>query len=74
MRSEAQKAADKRYQAQNQNKYKTFIVHLPPEEYKRISATIKRAGMSKAKFIRWAEETLVQYLAASADDTGPPPF
>lgn len=74
MRTEAQKAADKRYQAKNQHRYKPFIVHLSPDELERISATIRRAGMKKAEFIRWAEETLAKCIDLSTNDTGDPPF
>lgn len=60
MRSEAQKLADKRYQAKNQHRYKPFIVNLSPNELERISATIQRAGMKKAEFIRWAYAKLLE--------------
>ena len=53
-RSEAQKAADKRYAAKVNGKYKPFIVNLTPEECASICAAIKAAGMGKAEFLRWA--------------------
>lgn len=57
-RSEAQKAADKRYAAKVQNKYEHFIVHLLPDEYEKINNVIKSAGLSKADFLRWAVNQL----------------
>lgn len=57
-RSEAQKAADKRYATKNKNKYEHFVVHLKPEEYENISSAIETAGMSKADFLRWAVKQL----------------
>lgn len=59
-RSEAQKAADKRYASKIGGKYKPFIVNLNPEEYERISNTIAAAGMKKAEFLRWAIKQLEQ--------------
>lgn len=53
-RSEAQKAADKRYAAKVNGKYKPFIVNLAPEELAYIDGVIKAAGMKKAEFLRWA--------------------
>ena len=53
-RSEAQKAADKRYAAKVNGKYKRFIVNLTPEELAYIDGVIKAAGMKKAEFLRWA--------------------
>ena len=57
-RSEAQKAADKRYAAKVTGKYKPFIVHLLPDELERMNAVIKESGMTKADFLRWAVEEL----------------
>lgn len=49
-RSEAQKAADKRYAAKVNGKYKPFIVNLTPEELAYIDGVIKAAGMKKPSF------------------------
>lgn len=57
-RSEAQKAADKRYNAKISGKYERFVVNLLPDEYNRICAAIAAAGMGKAEFLRWAVEQL----------------
>lgn len=57
-RSEAQKAADKRYAAKVNGKYKPFIVNLTPEELAYIDGVIKAAGMKKAEFLRWAVSEL----------------
>ncbi len=59
-RSEAQKAADKRYAAKINGKYERFLVNLLPAEYERICAAIAAAGMGKAEFLRWAVEQLEQ--------------
>ena len=59
-RSEAQKAADKRYAAKIKGKYERFIVHLKPEEYERICANIAASGMTKADFLRWAANKVLE--------------
>ncbi len=55
-RSEAQKAADKRYaeKVRAEKRYEQFVVNLKKDEYERICAAIESSGMSKADFIRWA--------------------
>lgn len=53
-RSEAQKAADKRYREKTQDQYEHFVVNLKREECASICAAIKAAGMGKAEFLRWA--------------------
>lgn len=57
-RSEAQKAADKKYAAKISGKYKPFIVNLTPEELAHIDGVIKASGMKKAEFLRWAVNEL----------------
>ena len=57
-RSEAQKAADKRYAEKIKDKHKQFAVNLKADEYERITAALSAAGMSKADFLRWAVEQL----------------
>ncbi len=57
-RSEAQKAADKRYAQKVKEKYKLFGVNLIVEEYEEIEEIIKAAEMTKADFIRWAAKEL----------------
>ncbi len=57
-RSEAQKAADKKYAAKISGKYKPFIVNLSPDELSEISEIIAAAGMKKAEFLRWAIKEL----------------
>lgn len=58
MRSEAQKAADKRYAEKTKDKHKQFAVNLKVDEYEAITAAIEAAGLSKADFLRWAIEEL----------------
>ena len=53
-RSEAQKAADKRYREKTQDQYEHFVINLKREECASICAAIKAAGMGKAEFLRWA--------------------
>lgn len=53
-RSEAQKAADKRYREKTQDQYEHFVVNLKRGECASICAAIKAAGMGKAEFLRWA--------------------
>lgn len=57
-RSEAQKAADKRYAEKTKDDHKQFAVNFRNDEYKKITAAIVASGMSKADFIRWAVEQL----------------
>lgn len=57
-RSEAQKAADKRYAEKVKDKHKQFAVNLKPDELARINEAIAASGMSKADFVRWAVEQL----------------
>lgn len=59
-RSEAKKAADKRYmqKIQRDGKHKDFIVHFNRDEYERIDAVIKASGMTKADFIRFGVRML----------------
>lgn len=59
-RTEAQKAADKRYNAKIKGKYERFVVNLKRDELARIEAAIAAAGMGKAEFLRWAVEQLEQ--------------
>ena len=57
-RSEAQKAADKRYAEKVKDKHKQFAVNLKADEYERVTAALAAAGMSKVDFLRWAVEQL----------------
>jgi len=57
-RSEAQKAADKRYAEKVKDKHKQFAVNLKADEYERVTAALAAAGMSKADFLRWAVDKL----------------
>ena len=57
-RSEAQKAADKRYAEKVKDKHKQFAVNLKADEYERVTAAPAAAGMSKADFLRWAVDKL----------------
>lgn len=53
-RSEAQKAADKKYAKKIQGKYEQFVVNFKSDELAEINAVIAASGMTKAGFIRWA--------------------
>ena len=53
-RSEAQKAADKKYAQKIKDKHKQFAVNFMANEYEEVEAVIKSSGMTKAEFIRWA--------------------
>lgn len=57
-RSEAQKAADRKYAEKTKDKHKQFAVNLKVDEYDRITAALVAAGMSKADFLRWAVDKL----------------
>ena len=57
-RTDAQRAADKKYAAKINGKYKPFIVNLMPDELAHIAAVIAASGMKKAEFLRWAIKQL----------------
>jgi hypothetical protein len=57
-RTDAQRAADKKYAAKINGKYKPFIVNLMPDELAHIDAVIAASGMKKAEFLRWAIKQL----------------
>ena len=57
-RSDAQKAADRRYAEKVKDQYRQFAVNLKQEEYDRITSMLKATGISKADFLRWAAEKL----------------
>lgn len=53
-RSEAQKAADKRYAEKHKGDFITWTTKFKPAEAAEIDEIIKTAGISRADFIRWA--------------------
>jgi hypothetical protein len=55
-RSEAQKAADKRYTEAHKGDFITWTTKFKPAEAAEIDAVIKSSGKSRAEFIRWAVE------------------
>lgn len=57
-RSEAQKAADKRYRETHKNDSIKWTTWLKPDEAVEIDAIIKNSGMNKAQFLRWAAGVL----------------
>lgn len=57
-RSEAQKAADKRYRETHKNDSVKWATWLKPTEAAEINAIIKNSGMNKAEFLRWAVSEL----------------
>lgn len=57
-RSEAQKAADKRYREAHKNEYVKWATWLKPDEAAKIDAVIKESGMNKAELLRWAANEL----------------
>lgn len=59
-RSEAQKAADKRYRETHKGVDISWGTRLKPEEAEKIDAIIKANNMSRADFLRWAAEKLNQ--------------
>ena len=56
-RSEAQKAADKRYREAHKGDLTKWGTWLKPSEATEIDVLIKDSGMSRAEFIRWAVAT-----------------
>ena len=59
-RSEAQKAADKRYRETHKKDSVTWGTKLTPAEAAEIDAIIKNCGMNRAQFLRWAAGELQQ--------------
>lgn len=59
-RSEAQKAADKRYRENHKGVDVSWGTRLKPEEAEKIDAIIKANNMSRADFLRWAADKLNQ--------------
>lgn len=59
-RSEAQKAADKRYRETHKKDSVTWSTKLTPAEAAEIDAIIKNCGMNRAQFLRWAAGELQQ--------------
>jgi hypothetical protein len=57
-RSEAQKAADKRYAAKIKGKYKPFVVYFNQDEFAHVETVLKDRGMGKTEFLRWAVKQL----------------
>lgn len=55
-RSEAQKAADKRYKETHKGDFVTWTTKFKPAEAAEIDAVIKSSGKTRAEFIRWAVE------------------
>ena len=59
-RSEAQKAADKRYRETHKKDSVTWGTKLTPAEAAEIDAIIKNSGMNRAQFLSWAAGELKQ--------------
>ncbi|MBQ6728384.1 MAG: ribbon-helix-helix protein, CopG family [Clostridia bacterium] len=55
-RSEAQKAADKRYKETHKGDFITWTTKFKTAEAAEIDAVIKSSGMTRAEFIRRAVE------------------
>ena len=62
MRTEAQKAADKRYaeKIRKEKKYIPFVVNLSKEEHAYFEKVLNEHDMGKAAFLRWALQQLEQ--------------
>lgn len=59
MRTEAQKEADARYWEKRKGKVCNFVIRLSIEEAAIIDSKIKKLGMKKAEFIRYAVSELI---------------
>lgn len=57
-RSEAQKAADKRYAETHKGNFITWTTKLKPDEAAKIDNIIKAHNMTRADFLRWAAENI----------------
>ena len=61
-RSEAQKAADKKYRDTHKTDSIKWATWLKPTESDKINDIIKKSGMNKAEFLRWAAKELQSRL------------
>lgn len=59
-RSEAQKAADKRYAEAHKGEFITWTTKFKRAEAEKIDEVIRQSGMSRADLIRWAVKQLEQ--------------
>lgn len=57
-RSEAQRAADKRYKEAHKGDFITWTTKFRPAEAAEIDAVIKSSGKTRAEFLRWAVKEL----------------
>jgi hypothetical protein len=57
-RSEAQKAADKRYRETHTSNQGTWAAHISPEEKRAFDALLKENDLGKTEFLRIAIEKL----------------
>jgi hypothetical protein len=58
MRSEAQKAADKRYRETHTSNQVTWTAHITPEEKTEFDELLKENALGKTEFLRIAIEKL----------------
>lgn len=58
MRTEAQKAADKRYREKRKGKEVAWATTLKPKEAEAVNNAIANAGLTKAEFVRQAARQL----------------
>ena len=56
MRSEAQKAAEKRYRETHKEKTVPWGTRLMPDDLAKLNAAVKEHGSGNAAFLRWAVE------------------
>lgn len=56
MRSEAQKAADKRYRETHKEKTVAWGTRLMPNDIAKLNTAVKEHGGGNAAFLRWAVE------------------
>ena len=57
-RSEAQRAADKRYREKHTKTGVSWGTYLKPEDAAELDALLKQTGKGRAEFLRWAMEQL----------------
>ena len=55
-RSEAQKAADRRYKETHTDKTVPWGTRLLPDDVAKLKAAVKECGQGNAAFLRWAVE------------------
>ena len=67
-RSEAQRAADRRYRQTHPPVCVPWGTRLKPEDAAELDALLKRTGKGRAEFLRWAMEQIKKTTTTESGD------